>query len=333
MPAAKSKAYLPGLDPLRAIAALSVCLFHLMGGMLPKLVVPTTKAAFSQGWLGVIIFFVISGFIIPYSLVGKTYQVRGFFAYIKKRIVRINPPAYISLLLVIGQAVFVTKVIHKSASATAGISWGQLLHNLTFTIPFTNYQWINGVFWTLAIEFQFYIFIGLLFVVLFERSLVWFAGIYIAVTLLQFVPALEAAQFLHYSSVFALGGVALFWQQRRISVWGFAAGLVLFGGLAFWQLGAYTAMVAVATAVVINIVTVSVPGFSFLGKISYSLYLIHAPVSTSLEFILVKVFPPTSDVQKIVMTLVCLLLTIGCSYIFYLLAEQPFIKWAAQKRR
>ena len=329
----RKKTFLPGLDPLRAIAAVSVCLFHFTGGMLPKLVVPATKTAFSQGVLGVIIFFVISGFIIPYSLIGKNHQVKGFFAYMKKRVLRINPPAYVSILLVLGQGLFIAKALHKPAGVIDGLSIGQLAHNLLFTIPFTNYQWINGVFWTLAIEFQFYIFIGLLFVLLFERSVVWFVGLYLGAIALQFAPFLVAAEFFKYSAVFALGGVALFWQQKRITPILFVAGLVLFGGIAYWQLGLYTALTAVATAVAINMVTVSLPGFSFLGKISYSLYLVHATVGTTLEFILIKLFPPTSDALKILLTVACLLLTIAASFVFYQLVERPFMKWAAQNRR
>ena len=202
-----------------------------------------------------------------------------------------------------------------------------------FTIPFTKYAWINGVFWTLAIEFQFYIFIELLFVLLFERHLAWFVALYLGACALQFVPTLFAAEFFRYSAVFALGGLALFWQQKRISTVLYIAGAILFGSIIYWQIGAYTALTAIATATAINLPTFSLPGFSFLEKISYSLYLVHATVGTTLEFILIKLFPPTSDAQKILLTVVCLLITIVASFGFYLLIERPFMKWAAQNRR
>ena len=327
------KSYLPGLDTLRAVAALSVCFFHFTGGMMPKLVVPAAKSAFSQGYLGVDIFFVISGFIIPYSLVGKNHRIAGFFAYLKKRVMRINPPAYVSLLLVLGQWFFIDKVINKTAFYTKDLSLGQLVHNLLFTIPFTNYKWISGIFWTLAIEFQFYLFIGLLFNILFSRNLVWFVVLYVLMGLAQFVPALAAAEFFHYSTLFALGGVALLWQQRRVPAWLYATGLVAFGALALWQLGLYAALVGVGTAVAINTIKVSIPGFSFFGKISYSLYLLHALIGTTAEFALVKLLPPTSDARKLLLTAVCLVLAIGGAYVFYLVVEKPFMRLAAQNRR
>ena len=329
---ASPKQYLVGLDALRAVAALSVCLFHFTGGMMPKLVVPTAQAAFSRGYLGVDIFFVISGFIIPYSLVGKNHRVTGFFAYLRKRVMRINPPAYVSVFLVLGQWFIIDKLIQHNSRYTGGLSWGQLVHNLLFTVPFTHYKWISGIFWTLAIEFQFYLFIGLLFSLLFERSIAWFVGLYALVAAVSFLPGTDAVGFLHYSSLFALGGIALLWQQQRLPQWLYLAGLLGFGALTFWQLEIYAALVGVGTAVAINLIKVRIPGLSFLGRMSYSLYLVHALIGTTAEFVLIKLVPPSTDARKLGLTLICLMLAIGGAYLFYRLVEQPFMKLAAQKR-
>jgi peptidoglycan/LPS O-acetylase OafA/YrhL len=330
---ANKKTFLVGLDSLRAIAALSVCFFHYTNGMLPKLVVPQVKAMFSEGALGVDIFFVISGFIIPYSLVGKGYEASNILPYLKKRIMRINPPAYASLVLVLAQWFLIDLVINKNNNYTGELSVGQLIHNLLFTVPFTHYTWINNIFWTLAIEFQFYIFIGLLFNYLFSRNVIWFAGIYLLMVLVGSFSFFLPAEFFHYSAVFALGGVALLWHQRRIAVEVYLAGLLLFGGVAFWQLGAYVAFVGVATAVAINALRVSIPGLSFLGKISYSIYLMHGLLGTTAEFVLIKILPPTSDARKLLLTACCLLVAVLGAYAFYRLVEKPFMRLAAQNRK
>lgn len=329
---ATQKQYLVGLEFLRAIAALSVCLFHYSGGMLPKLVVPGAKMIFSKGYLGVDIFFVISGFIIPYSLIGKNYQVKSFYAYIKKRILRINPPAYVSMVLVVGQGFIIDKILNHTSTYTGGFSWPQMFHNLLFTIPFTHYEWINGIFWTLAIEFQFYLFIGLLFNFLFARNVLWFVGLYVVVSLLQFVPVLATASFFHYSTLFALGGVALMWHQQRIPVWLYIGGLVFFGGIACVQLDVYAALVGIGTAVAINSINTRIYGFTFLGNISYSLYLIHALVGTTAEFILIKLVAPTSDVRKLALAALCLAISIAAASVYYWLIEKPFMRLASQKR-
>jgi peptidoglycan/LPS O-acetylase OafA/YrhL len=186
------KRYLIGLNSLRAVAALSVCLYHFTNGGLPKVIVPITQRLFSRGALGVDVFFVISGFIIPYSLLGKNYQVANILIYLKKRIFRINPPAYAAMLLVILQWVIIDKFIQHSDTYTQGLSLKQLVSNVLFIVPFTSYQWIVGIFWTLAIEFQFYLFIGLLFNMLFERQhIAWFVGGYLLVNLLQYVIPIQ----------------------------------------------------------------------------------------------------------------------------------------------
>jgi peptidoglycan/LPS O-acetylase OafA/YrhL len=331
-PPVARKHYLVGLDALRAVAALSVCLFHFTGGMMPKLMVPAAQNAFSRGYLGVDIFFVISGFIIPYSLVGKNHQVAGIFAYLKKRVMRINPPAYASLFLVIGQWFIIDKLIQHTSRYTGNLTVGQLVHNMLFTVPFTHYKWINGIFWTLAIEFQFYLFIGLLFSLLFERSVAWFVGLYVLVAAVSFVPGTESMAFLHYSSLFALGGVALLWQQQRISQALYLAGLLGFGLLTCWQLDVYSGVIGVATAVGINMLKLRIPGLSFLGRMSYSLYLVHGLIGTTAEFVLIKLLPPTTDARKLLLTLVCLGLAIGGAYLFYRLVEQPFMKLASRKK-
>ena len=327
------KKYLVGLDALRAIAALSVCFFHYSGGMLPKLIVPSIKQTFSKGYLGVEIFFVISGFIIPYSLVGKNHQISGFFTYLKKRVLRINPPAYVSLLLVLCQWLLIDTIINHDTHYTENLTWGQVISNLLFIVPFTKYGWINGIFWTLAIEFQFYLFIGILFNALFNKPVAWFVFIYLLIAAFSFVPYTESVSFLRYSSLFAVGGVALLWHQQRITLWGYIAGLVLFGGITVWQLDVYAAVVGVGTAVAINAVNFRIPFISSLGKISYSLYLMHGLVGTTAEFILIKLLPPTTDARKMLLTAICVVLAIAGSYIFHLLVEKPFMRLGGQKQR
>jgi peptidoglycan/LPS O-acetylase OafA/YrhL len=325
--------YLAGLNALRAVAALSVCVYHCTGGMLPKLVVPAAKQAFSYGYLGVDIFFVISGFIIPYSLMGKNYRVAGLFAYLQKRVVRITPPAYVSLLLIIGQWYFIDKVINHNSYYTGTISFAQILHNVLFTIPFTPYPWISTLFWTLAIEFQFYLFIGLLFNYLFSHRLAWFGGIYGLAAAATLLPGTQAIGFLHYSALFALGSLALLWQQQRLSLLAYVAALLLFGGLAYWQLGLYAALLSVGTAVAINALTFRIPVLSAIGKISFSLYLVHGIVATTAEFVLTKLVAPTTDARKLALTAACLVLAISGSFLFYACIEKPFMWLASPPRR
>jgi peptidoglycan/LPS O-acetylase OafA/YrhL len=87
---------LPGLDTLRALAVLAVMLYHLtIFGELPARILPLTYF----GWMGVDLFFVLSGFLIgqqvlkPY-LKGERLAVRSFY---RRRAFRILP-AYLAVL-------------------------------------------------------------------------------------------------------------------------------------------------------------------------------------------------------------------------------------------
>lgn len=328
------KRYLPGLDSLRAIAALSVCLFHFTNGGLPKVVIPSVKGVFEHGVLGVVVFFVISGFIIPYSLLDKNHQVQDFFTYLKKRIIRINPPAYAALLLVLGQWYFIDKVIQHGSTWTQGVTAGRIAANALFIVPFTEQKWIVGVFWTLAIEFEFYIFIGVLFSIMFERRRIgWFLGIYIAASLAWYlVPALATDSFPQYASVFALGGATLLWQQQRISLAVYAGCMLLFTGLAYWQMGIHVAGVALATALAIDLLKVSIPGLGFLGRISYSFYLLHLLIGTTCEFFLIRFITPTTTGHKLLITGLAIIISVGAAYVFNRLIEQPFMRLASRQR-
>jgi peptidoglycan/LPS O-acetylase OafA/YrhL len=91
---------IPALDTLRGLASLSVCLLHLTNYD-PAILPPDDlgKIACSFGSLGVQIFFVISGFIIPYSMYRAGYQSQNKGRFLAKRLLRLEPPYLASLAL------------------------------------------------------------------------------------------------------------------------------------------------------------------------------------------------------------------------------------------
>ena len=87
------------VELLRGVAALSVAWFHFTngGGLLKS---GWLKASGSYDWLGVEAFFVISGFIIPYSMYRGGFRFpRHFGAFLLKRIIRLDPPYLIAAML------------------------------------------------------------------------------------------------------------------------------------------------------------------------------------------------------------------------------------------
>lgn len=332
-PPASPRRYVAGLSLLRGLAALSVGLYHYTGAVLPKLRVPEIQSLFKNGWLGVEVFFVISGFVIPYSLLGKGYSPKKILPYMAKRIVRINPPAYVAMLLVLAQWYLIDYVVSHRVAYTKDVSIAQLAHNILFSVPFSEQKWVIGIFWTLAIEFQFYIFIGLLFNVLFEKKFIgYFVAVFLAIGLVQYLPFKSIENFFHFSALFALGGLTLFRYQERIGSPLYFALLALFAGVAYVEIGWYEAAIGVATALAIYYLKVENGLTRFLGNISYSFYLVHAVIGTTCEFILIKFIPVGPVINRIAMLLICLSVAITGAYLFYLIVEKPFMRLANRLR-
>ena len=65
------------LDWLRGIASLMVCFFHVKKYIWWTYNPNWITKAFEQGYLGVYIFFIVSGFVIPYSMCVKNYQLKS----------------------------------------------------------------------------------------------------------------------------------------------------------------------------------------------------------------------------------------------------------------
>lgn len=159
-------------------------------------------------------------------------------------------------------------------------------------------------------------------------------GLYLAAQAVPLLtgPSLSPDNFFHYSSLFALGGVALLWQQQRLSVVAYIACLGLFTGLACWQLDAYAAAVGLLTALAVTAMKFRIPVLSFLGKMSYSFYLMHIVIGTTSEFVLVRFISPTTAVNKLLIAFLCLIAALAGAYLFYLAVEKPMMRLAARQR-
>jgi peptidoglycan/LPS O-acetylase OafA/YrhL len=178
---------LRSIDALRGIAALGVVVYHA---------IPQTKNAVlagflgwpgyliqfgsSFGYIGVFLFFVISGFCIHLQwakarAAGETAEVR-FGAFWKRRIRRLYPPYVIALAFYLLLPALINGINVTHFFVYDVVMHLLMLHNLD---PKTCYS-INGVFWTLAIEEQLYL---AYFLLLFLRTR-WGWGRTIAICLL-----------------------------------------------------------------------------------------------------------------------------------------------------
>lgn len=148
MEATRVSMRLPALDLLRFVAALGVLLYHFLYAGAKESVYPgiSPVQVFSLGWLGVDVFFVISGLVIAISTEGRTAR-----DFAKARFLRLFPAFFLCSL-----AGTVAWGIFSPDKLQMFISW---LVGLTFLPTAFGYAPRLSVYWTLAIEVTFYIWV------------------------------------------------------------------------------------------------------------------------------------------------------------------------------
>jgi peptidoglycan/LPS O-acetylase OafA/YrhL len=143
---------IPSLDGIRAISIVTVVLGHLLASWRTRHNLNPTLAGMVQGYQGVFIFFVISGYLITTLLV-REYDRRGtirFGRFYYRRFFRIVPPLYAYILIAV---LFIGPGIGIHAELR------EVLTSLTFTrnLDFHPHQLLFEHFWSLSIEEQFYL--------------------------------------------------------------------------------------------------------------------------------------------------------------------------------
>lgn len=312
------------VEALRGIAALSVAWFHLTNTYAAGWV----TASGSYGWLGVEAFFVISGFIIPYSIATMypNYAVKDFPAFASRRIVRLEPPYLLSIALTVGLAYASYGVTGKGEVAL--FDPFQVLFHVAYLVPFTSYGWLQPVYWTLAYEFAFYLFIGLAFPWLCQagRSLN-FASMTVllcALVIAGFVPERVL--------LFAIGLAAYAFCFGTSGERGLAAAVGLVAAVAVAAVNPLIAATGASTAVtIVAWRNAHVPGriggvLLWLGSISYSLYLTHVPVGGKIVNLGRRFIEGT--VAELALSLIALAVCLAFAQLFCWCIERPSIAWS-----
>src|SRR5262249_44709988 len=151
------------VNALRAFAAMFVAWGHFAAGQGKWL-----GLSARYGYTGVYIFFVISGFIIPYSLHRSGYALPNFGQFMVKRVLRLYPRYLLSTPITLLAANLALAPMQAGPAIHAGAR--QLLYHLIFINDLTGVPWVNVVYWTLAVEWQWYVLAGLFFGLLVSRN-------------------------------------------------------------------------------------------------------------------------------------------------------------------
>lgn len=305
--------HVPALTGLRGVAVLLVVLLH-SGPLFPDRVVGTLPYRFTQGgYLGVDLFFALSGFLITSLLLeerGRSGQVRlrNFYA---RRALRLLPALYVMLG---SYAVY---------SIVVGLSWYQTKMTIIWAVGYaTNFQTVLkpasvapslGHLWSLAIEEQFYFIWPVVFVTALRRAR-RITPVVVGMLVAIYVIALNRYS-LHVSGVpsthlfvrldtradelliGALAAVLWHYSRQRTSRWfellGWSGAATFLWCMfrdappaAFWDKGGFTLVGLAATAMVVAGVSgqwsarwvLTCKPLLILGEVSYGLYLWHLPI-------------------------------------------------------
>jgi peptidoglycan/LPS O-acetylase OafA/YrhL len=315
------------LDSLRGIAALMVCLFHFTND---TTFLPTNNffhVVGQHGWSGVQLFFLISGFVIPYSLYKANYSYQNctFSAprFLARRFVRIEIPYFVSILLVLFVGyLYAISPYYKGIGFE--IDFENVFLHLFYINSFFDKPFLSSVYWTLAIEFQFYIVLLFIFPLLLKR------GIYFILILsswygLSFIFT-DVHLIFGYIPYFGLG-ILLFRNYIKIeNQYYFYCTATFLLSVCFFESKISFFVVLIASLIIYLKPTFSFWGSAFLASISYSLYLIHLPIGGRM-ISLTALF--TQNVYfKMIAVLIVLLICILGSFIYYLLIEKPSLNLA-----
>jgi peptidoglycan/LPS O-acetylase OafA/YrhL len=152
--------HIPALDGLRGLAILAVMLYHFSGDFDfgPSRIGMWALRALRAGWVGVDLFFVLSGFLITGILIDTVSSHHYFRNFYARRILRIFPLYYTALLIVL----CVVPFLPRAEELRHHQPW-LWLYGTNILIAFKGFSsvtspWLQlGHFWSLAVEEHFYL--------------------------------------------------------------------------------------------------------------------------------------------------------------------------------
>lgn len=308
------KSKITSLAVLRGIAVLSVCFCHLAKPVSKGTVLPEFFRWIGEyGQYGVHIFFVISGFVIPFSLYKAKYEIIDYFRFLYKRLLRLHPPYLLALSI--------TLIVSAASYRYRHIANPETPFTIFKSLFYAHAPLDNPVFWTLRIEAEYYIFMGVFFVMISKFTKI---TILLGIPVLLFASQTNMADYiglLKYLVFFLMGTIGyLIYIKEKFPILETLVliALVIFS-FWFYQLAAVIA----ASLTILMILFYRKPVKSVLefpGEISYSLYLVHFPVGMKImNFLQHHVGPSYYWTLFFIVTFICFL----SGWLFWQYIEKP----------
>ena len=290
------------IDGLRGVAALAVVFYHFheaISRSAERWLPAAADVLFRRGYLGVDVFFVISGFVIAYSILNGDFTPNYLFRFWLRRSIRLDPPYWVTIATEIALVLICLAIIPSLRTPIPPTR--DVIAHLFYAQNIIGYTNVLPIFWTLCYEVQFYMFVVTLMVVwqaarghLTES---WTRSLPICGLGVLFISSLVV----RYTAVsLPIPGIALDrWFQffLGVLVWWYVAGKISVKPLALAWAATIVFVFASRQSAPEQLVGITASGLiflaakrdrlsvwlgsrpiQFLGKISYSLYLLHLPI-------------------------------------------------------
>jgi peptidoglycan/LPS O-acetylase OafA/YrhL len=314
------KKYFPALDGLRAISVFLVTFVHVKYHSAIMVHLP--------GWLGVDFFFIISGFLITTLLLREEQDSGGvdLFAFYARRFFRIVPIYGLVLC------------VYVAACLTDAGKWAQLKHALPYYLTFTNEFVASrvpfGATWTLGVEEKFYLVWPFVFFVLLARFRKRIAVLPLLFALTSLLPFRMARS---YFGLLVGCTVAVLFMYRpswpKVNVlgkWqpGALLALIVFGFYLVDRNEKFVFFFSICAALlVMHLLTsrdwleklLSSSGFVWVGKRSYSMYLIHGLVLDAVQWFI----NPSNTALQLTVVVISFSVCAMCSDLLFRFVEEP----------
>ncbi|WP_316838235.1 acyltransferase [Pedobacter nutrimenti] len=353
-----SGSFIPEIDGLRFIAITSVVLYHITGYLMTKKGQNSEyssyylflKQMFSNGHLGVPLFFVISGFILAmpfakhYLKENKPVNLRNYFI---RRLTRLEPPYVLVMTILLFGAVYIAKNITLGDGLISYLSSITYCHNFIYgkdVLPL-----LNGVTWSLEIEVQFYILAPVLAYMfalkssLLRRTLIF--GIAILFLILNSFIDLPFRSLVGYIQYFLIGFLLadLYISKSEIlpkTKFDIGIGLFFFSIIWFfdesdfksnfqkgsWELvqliGIFFFYYYVLFHKILKFLSYRV--ITNIGGMCYSIYLVHYPIISMFGSNILKLSFSKHEIINVLMYPFLLIIAVmSISSVFFLCVERP----------
>ena len=326
------------IDGIRLLAALMVAVHHYAGtrrvdrpGNLVwdrpvSDIMPTVFRFASYGWIGVEIFFVISGFVICMSCWGRT--PRQFFV---SRVIRLYPAYWFAI-------VFTCAVLVALPGVWDRLRWRDVLLNFTMLQSGSGVMNVDGVYWTLWSELRFYLlFLVVVWTGLTYRKVVVFCCVWGAAAMLAPISELPLLELVANpeGAWYFIAGLSLYLMHR------FGQDLLLWGILAMaWLMGqrelgiridevehvsGWRGSVLIFTVFLLAMVAIALGATDRIrwkwlvtaGALTYPLYLTHYAAGTAV----ISRLRDTMDARLLVVSVIAGFLLLG--WLVHRFVERP----------